>query len=255
MLFFKWLDKIAFLNIKVWDFSVNSLLRSYGIAFLFRVALRHPVKTITGIRKYQNLTSKNVLTDSASLKKQSGKKHITDKKSITGVGFCLKPVEPLCISGRANHSCKFFESDLYLQNGNVPLCCRNCLIKKIGLWVLSSKSSFYIMTSAKDILYDMIIPSVKSEKFSKGLFCICKFSFEPFKIALSIAGIEAGLFSFESGDCRDYKTWLKADIGIKNEQTELSMKDIKLIEEKLSMAKEGNNYKFKKVENIFYAYD
>lgn len=255
MLFFKWLDKKSFLNIKIWDFSVNSLFRDYGRAFLYRIVLKHPVKTITGIRKYQKLNSKKFISGKISSDKQPVEMHVINSKSIIGVGFCLKPLDPLCISGRANHNCKYFESDLYLQKDKEPLCCKSCIIKKIGLWALSSGSSFYVMTSAMDILYDMIVPSIKSEKFSNGLFCICKFSFEPLKIAFLIAGIESNLFPFVSGDCREYKTWLKADIGIKNEQTVMNMRDINLIKNKLSMSEEGLNKKFIKEGNIFYPYD
>ena len=255
MIFFKCLDKIRFLNIRVWDFSMNSLVRNYGIEFISRVIIKHPVKTITGIKKYQKFNKTKELSDTILVNPKHSEKCIGKHKSITGAGFCLKPLNPECISGRANHNCGFFEYNLHLQKNTEPLCCKGCMIKKIGLLALYAKSSFYIMTSANDILYDIIQPSVETGKYLKGLFCMCKYSFEPFKIALLISGIEACLYSFESGDCRDYKTWLKADTGIKDEQTTLSNTFIKSVENILSLTSSDRNIKFKKVGNIFYPYD
>ncbi len=255
MIFFKFLDKIRFLNIRVWDFSIQSLVRNYGIEFISRVIIKHPVKTISGIKKYQKLTKTEELSDKIMINPQHSGKCTGKNKSITGAGFCLKPLKPECISGRANHDCKFLEQNLHLQKNNEPLCCRDCMIKKTGLMALYGKSSFYIMTSAKDILYDIIQPAVDKGKYLRGLFYMCKYSFEPFKIALLISGIEACLFSFETGDCKDYKTWLRADIGIKDEQTTLGNTFISSIENILSLTSSNRNIKFKKVGNIFYPYD
>ncbi len=255
MIFFKCLDKIRFLNIRVWDFSINSLVRDYGVAFISRVIIRHPFKTITGIKNYQKLNKTKESTYKILINPQHPEKCIDNHKSITGAGFCLKPLKPECISGRANHNCIYFENNLYLQKNTKPLCCRDCMIKKIGLIALYAKSSFYIMTSAKDILYDIIQPAVKTGKYLKGLFCMCKYSFEPFKIALLISGIEGCLCSFETGDCKDYKTWHRADIGIKDEQTTLSNTFIRSVENILSLTSSNRNIKFKKVGNIFYPYD
>jgi hypothetical protein len=256
MIFFKWLDKISFLNIRIWDFSVNSLVRNYGIAFISRVIIRHPFKTIAGIRKYQQLNKNEELSDKIILvNPQYPEICINKNKSIIGAGFCLKPLKPECISGRANHDCKFFEYNLHLQKDKLPLCCKDCMIKKIGLMALNAKSNFYIMTSAKDILYDIIQPAVERGKYLKGLFCMCKYSFEPFKIALLISGIKGCLYSFETGDCKDYKTWHRADIGIKDEQTTLSNTFIRSAENSLSLNSSNRNIKFKKTGNIFYSYD
>jgi hypothetical protein len=255
MIFFKFLDKIRFLNIRLWDFSLNSLVRNYGMAFIYRVIVRHPLKTIAGIRKYQKLNKTGESSGKILVEPNHPEKCIDDNKSITGVGFCLKPVSPECISGRANHDCRFFEHNLHLRRNAEPLCCRDCMIKKTGLLSLRTGSSFYIMTSAKDILYDIILPSLETDKYLKGLFCMCKYSFEPFKTALLISGIEACMFSFESGDCRDYKTWLRADKGIKNEQTILSNKFTRSLEKNLSLTSATRNTKFKKAGNIFYPYD
>ncbi|UCH13103.1 MAG: hypothetical protein JSV22_08285 [Bacteroidales bacterium] len=251
MIFFKWLDKIRFLNIRVWDFSLKSLIRYYGIAFIFQIILKHPVKTITGIKKYQKLTKNKKSAGRILVNPLQAEKCTDQYKSVTGAGFCLKPLKPECISGRANHDCRYFENHFYLRDNTEPLCCKDCMIKKIGLMALSAKSSFYIMTSAKDILFDIIQPSVRSEKFQKGLFYMCNYSFEPFKIALSISGIDACLYSFDAGDCKDYKSWLRADIGIKNEQTTLHKTVKRSIESNLSVSSTFGNTIFKKAGNIF----
>ena len=111
------------------------------------------------------------------------------------------------------------------------------------------------MTSAKDILLDMLLPSIKEDAFPHGLFVICRYSFEPFRIALAIAGIEGRLLPFESGDCRDYETWLLADDGIKEERTTVTAEDGRALEELLlrSAAKGSASTEFLKNGNIFYS--
>ena len=126
MFFFKFLDKIRFLNIRVWDFSINSLIRNYGIAFIYRVIIKHPVKTITGIKKYQKINKTKELSDKIMINPQHSEKCIGKDKSITGVGFCLKPLKPECISGRANHDCKFFEHNLHLKKK-----CRTIVLQRL----------------------------------------------------------------------------------------------------------------------------
>jgi hypothetical protein len=255
MVFFKLLDKTGFLNIRVWDFSIKSLVRNYGMAFISGIIIRHPFRTITGIKKYQILNKTGEFAGKILVEPEHPGKCIDKHKSVTGAGFCLKPLDPGCISGRANHDCIFFENNLHLKKNHEPLCCRECMIKKIGLMALYKRSSFYIMTSAKDILYDIFQPSVETGKYSKGLFFMCKYSFEPFKIALLISGIQACLYPFETGDCKDYKAWLKADTGIKDEQTTLSNTFNRIIDSILSVTSSKSNIKFKKTGNIFYPYD
>ena len=136
---------------------------------------------------------------------------------MVGLGFCLKPIDPGCLSGRPNHNCLYFEEGLYLNSQAPPECCRRCFIRKAGLLAFQSGCPLYIMTSAQDILEDFLLPSIRHNIYSKAL--LCPYSIEPFRIALTICGLEAEMFPFVEGDCRDYKTWREADKGIKNERT------------------------------------
>ncbi len=66
---------------------------------------------------------------------------------------------------------------------------------------------------------------------------ICRYSYEPIKFAISICGIRTFLFSYLEGDCKDYPTWLKADKGIKLEQTRIHSDYLKQISK---IIKSGN---------------
>jgi hypothetical protein len=141
------------------------------------------------------------------------------KRTIVGVGFCLKPTDPPCPSGRSNHDCQYFEAPPQLLDNDIPEPCRQCAIREIGEKALRSGSAFYIMTSARDILFDVFIPALNKDHFSTGLFALCRYSFEPFAVGLLASGIQGRLFPYKSGDCADYRTWLQADRGIKDDQT------------------------------------
>jgi hypothetical protein len=84
---------------------------------------------------------------------------------------------------------------------------------------LRAGSAFYVMTSARDILDDVYLPALDDRRFPTGLFVLCRYSFQPFAAGLLASGIHARLLPLESGDCRDYRTWLLADRGIKDERT------------------------------------
>lgn len=216
MKFFEWLDSIQFLQMRTWDFSFRSLLREYGRDFIQKVMLRHPIQTARGILHYRRLQSGKISQEQPEfhLRQNRG-------KSVVGVGFCLKPLTPPCASGRGNHNCVYFEQNLFLTPNAIPLCCELCTIKEIGVLSLAAGHAFYIMTSARDILYDLLLPSLEKKHFSEGIFALCRYSFDPFQIALCIAGVQGKLFPYEKNDCQDYPTWLLADVGIKEKQTEI----------------------------------
>jgi hypothetical protein len=134
-----------------------------------------------------------------------------------GLGFCLKPLAPACPSGRANHRCQLLESG---GKGGTAAC-RGCRIGELGAKALAGGSTVYIMTSARDMLEDVLLPALEQGRFRRALLTMCRYSFEPIGLAMAICGMEATLIPFAEGDCRDYATWREADLGRKPEQTAL----------------------------------
>ena len=196
-------------------FSLQSLFRAYGWKFIYRVALPHPLKTLEALWALRRLEVAGDVMD-VSVNGMSSP-DIKGPHALVGVGFCLKPIS--CPSGRFNHDCGCLES---AGLACVTADCAECEIRKQAEGALKTGRSFYIMTSAQDILYDVLLPSLEGGRFTSGIFLICRYSFHPFAMGLMIAGIRGRLIAFSSGDCRDYRTWVQADIGIKEEQTVFS---------------------------------
>jgi len=117
---------------------------------------------------------------------------------------------------------------------------------------LKAGAAFYIMTSAKDVLLDVFTPAINEGRFSSGLFMLCRYSLRPFAVGLLASGIRGWLLPFERGDCMDYKTWLLADRGVKDEQTSISEQNRGIIRELLgNVTKEPDSLKkFKRQGNI-----
>jgi hypothetical protein len=250
----KQLARAPYINLPLWDFYLHSLFKEYGGAFLFRVAAPHPIKTLKGIKMYSQSNGRNSSIASMVSTKTIKPQWKGGKGSVVGIGFCVKPMEPSCISGRANHDCAYFENHLHLSQDPKHEPCQDCLVREIGMMALTSKSDFYIMTSAKDILYDLFLPSLNSNTYGRALLCLCQYSFEPFKIALFISGINALLFPFEKGDCTDYRTWRQADKGIKDTQTKLWDIDHERIKALLQSSRQQMTHavKYTKPGNIFH---
>lgn len=247
---FSWLDHWRFLDIRLWNFGVRSVLRAYGAAFLWNVILRHPVKTFRGIRHYRQFIQrghyqKELYSNIGSPNWAGG------RKSIVGVGFCLKPLDPPCRSGRFNHDCYYFEKNLSCDQA--PPGCAECKIRQYGLQAMQKGACFYIMTSAKDILHDLFLPALRHRKYRRGVFALCRFSFDPFVLPLMMAEMEFALVPFASGDCRDYGTWLKADVGIKEDQTAIANQHQTTLQRLLSPADEENHpaHFYHKYGNVF----
>ena len=199
----------------MWTFCLRSLARQYGWRFVRGVALRHPVRTLRAFQQVSRLDVSGV-----SVEVTGGGPHALDRPlSIVGAGFCLKPTNPPCPSGRANHDCGFLERLAGNDAAGVPAPCRPCAIRDIGVRALRAGAAFYVMTSARDILDDVFVPAMTRGTFTTGLFVLCRYSFQPFAVGLLASGISGRLFPLASGDCRDYRTWLLADRGIKAEQT------------------------------------
>jgi len=119
---------------------------------------------------------------------------------------------------------------------------------------LKRGAAFYIMTSAKEILFDVFTPALDEGRFSSGLFVLCRYSLRPFAVGLLASGIQGRLFPFERGDCQDYRTWLQADRGIKEEQTGISEPNRRTIRALLvNAAKEPPPHtQFERRGNILY---
>ena len=201
----------------IW-FSVRSLFTRYGWAFIRYIALPHPFRTIRAFSRARRITkeksgSVSVVGGSAALPHRGGE--------IVGAGFCLKPAENRCPSKSDLHGCRYLETCRFQSETKRPAVCANCYIASIGAAALQDGRAFYVMTSARDILFDVFKPALEKGTFRHGIFMLCRYSFKPFATGMLAAGIDGKLAAFCDGDCRDYKTWLKADNGIKKEQTVL----------------------------------
>jgi len=233
------------------EFCSHSLLREYGWQFIRQIAMPHPVKTARAVIRSGALGFSG---DMAAISSEALGRSLEGASSIVGVGFCLKPMNPPCPSGRPNHDCHYLEHLLHSKASDIPACCRQCTIREIGLMTLKTGAAFYIMTSARDILFDVFKPALDDGRFSSGLFMLCRYSMRPFAVGLLASGIRGYLFPFERGDCQDYKTWLQADRGIKEEQTEINEQNQRTIRELLgNAAKETSpDTQFERQGNVFY---
>jgi len=164
-------------------FCLHSLLREYGWLFFRRIGLRHPLRTARAMR------AAGALDDSG------------DALDVPAAG----PARPFGGPGAL-----------------VGAPCRACAIREFGRLALRAGAAFYVMTSAKDILLDVFAPAVNAGVFRAGLFALCRYSFKPFAPGLLAGGVQAQLWPFETGDCRDYPTWLRADRGDKPDRTEIA---------------------------------
>ena len=201
----------------MWMFCLRSLVREYGWLFIRRVAARHPWRTLKALREAGRIDA----AERGVVEVGGGTPKIRPDgpPSIVGAGFCLKPVDPPCPSGRFNHDCVCLERLAGADGAAVPAPCQSCAIREIGTRALLAGSAFYVMTSARDILNDVYVPALEDRRFPTGIFVLCRYSFKPFAFGLLASGMSAKLLPLDHGDCRDYRTWLLADRGVKDEQT------------------------------------
>ncbi len=244
-------------SLSLWSFCLRSVFKEYGTTFLGKVVASHPIKTLKGIHRHSQFCIKNPSSCHVLHSRNSELRWPGGKGSVVGIGFCAKPLEPGCVSGRANHDCYYFEHHPHLRKDTMPNSCQKCLVREIGSLALAVKSDFYIMTSAKDILSDLFLPALNLHTYSTALLGLCQYSFEPFKIAPFISGIDAFLFPFAAGDCEDYRTWRRADKGIKDTQTHLKDHDLETITALLgqSRQKSQTEQRYIKTGNIFQVND
>jgi hypothetical protein len=108
------------------------------------------------------------------------------------------------------------------QAGRLPLPCRGCDIRAIGVAALQAGAAVYIMTSAIDIARHLFIPTLNTDRFRYGLFLQCAYSIPAMILPLLICRIQSLLVSYGEGDCQDYAQFLLADEGTKGERTALN---------------------------------
>jgi len=235
----------------MWKFYLNSLFREYGWQFFRRVALPHPLKTTRAVISSGALDFSGDMT---AVPPEGPGPGLSGARSIVGIGFCLKPMDPPCPSGRPNHDCHYLEHLLPSGASDIPASCRQCAIREIGIMTLRTGAAFYIMTSARDILLDVFVPALDDGRFSSGLFVLCRYSLRPFALGLLASGMRGWLFPFESGDCQDYRTWLLADRGIKEEQTVIDGPNQKKIKGLLESASKESSpaTQFERRGNVLY---
>ena len=217
----------------MWKFCLHSLFREYGWQFFGRIALPHPVKTAKAVVASGALDYAGGQTEVGT---EGSARPFGGARSIVGVGFCLKPLDPPCPSGRFNHDCQYLETLPHSETADLPAACRSCAIREIGTLSLRAGAAVYVMTSAKDILLDVFAPALDERRFTAGIFALCRYSLRPFAVGLLAGGVRGWMFPFEKGDCRDYKTWIQADRGTKEERTEINPPNRSAIREQLRAA-------------------
>jgi len=201
----------------MWVFCLRSLVREYGWLFIRRVAARHPWRTMKALRAAGRIDAAERLV--VEVGGGTSDFRAGGPPSIVGAGFCLKSMDPPCPSGRFNHDCVWLERLAGADGADVPVPCRSCAIREIGAQALRAGSAFYVMTSARDILDYIYVPALQGRRFTTGLFVLCRYSFKPFAVGAVASGMSATMLPLDEGDCRDYRTWLLADQGVKDEQT------------------------------------
>ena len=222
---FKRLDAERFLGFQVWGFSLKSLSREYGRAFLRKVVLRHPWRTLKGTFEYRRFLKRGRREGGITYLFWEREEDLFDQATpgesvLVGLGFCQKPFE--CPSRRPNHTCLYL-STLDLDQGEEwphPIC-RECKVAIVGKKALAAGANMHIMTSALDIAHDLMIPAIEEGRFKKVILSLCPFSVQAITLPLLICGIRGYLIEYSSGNCRDYQEWLLADRGIKEEMTTL----------------------------------
>ena len=226
------LDQRCFLGFSIWEFSFRSLPRLYGRIFVRDIALRHPLRTLTGLLAYRrfarhprqegDVTHLYAGTE-ADLRDEIGE---ADGGFLVALGFCQKPAGAPgvgCPAGRFNHECHALARDdvLEVQTQSLPIACRDCDVRTIGTAALRAGAAVYIMTSAADIARHLFIPTLEDGRFRHGLFLQCPYSVPAMILPLLICRIRSLLVGYAEGDCRDYAQFLLADEGVKDERTHL----------------------------------
>ncbi len=255
------LDRKSFLNFHIWEFSCHSFFKEYARLFFYKAMLSHPKRTLLGLKNYHRFikSQENLFPQYQKFLGVPEEGAVIEKIKhpktgpLIGMGFCLKPYDTedrtsSCPEGRANHDC------LYLEKGQTENICSNCTIFKISKKCLRAGGSVYIMTSAEDIANDLLLPQIKRGLFSTAILLLCPYSVQAILPSLFICGIEAFLMAYDSGYCQDFKSWRRADLGVKEEVTDLSKDSWEKLLDLLgrSSVLESPYHSFRRDGNIFY---
>jgi hypothetical protein len=228
------LDDVNALGFGIWEFAFNSLVRKYGWAFIFRIALPHPVRTLKALARYRYFfpRDRGVLADkpvfNTTLEAFQKGMVKNRKKTLVAMGFCQRPIGTpehpyICSSPRFSHDCSYYADD---RNN---AACTLCDIKKIVDRVKKIDCHFYIMTSAMDIAGDILLPTLRKAKYRQAVFFICPYSIKPIVLPLLICDIDFLIIPFSSGSCMNYEDFIKADKGDKREQTSVREEHMELV--------------------------
>lgn len=258
------MDASAFLGFRGWDFSFRSMRERYGLTFLGQVALRHPWQTLRGLLKYRRLADQHMGQHGTTRMFEGSdvefERRLCEAKTglLVAVGFCQKPLAPVCPARRPNHDCVYLdELDLETEGRQVHPACEGCDIRTLGTLALRAGSCMHIMTSALDIARDVMIPSVDHGRFQNVIMCLCPYSVRVIALPLTICGLEGYLVGYESGACANWGQWLLADRGTKHEMTMLGSTTHALVVSVLELiaharAMEGPSYaSFRREGNIY----
>jgi hypothetical protein len=227
------LDQRRFLGFPIWEFSFRSLPRLYGRIFVRDIALRHPLRTLTGFLAYRRFARRERregdVTHLYAGTETDLREEIVEADGgfLVALGFCQKPAGGPgagCPAGRFNHECHLLARDdvLEVQAQSLPVACRDCDVRAIGAAALRAGAIVYIMTSAADIARHLFIPTLEDGRFRHGLFLQCPYSIPAMILPLLICRIRSLLVGYGEGDCRDYGQFLLADGGVKDERTHLN---------------------------------
>ena len=217
------LDACRFLGLDVWEFSARSVRLPYGRLFLTAVVLRHPYRTLAGLHAYRHRVLPARLADVAAVHVDSRADFLAglaDAGWVVGMGFCEKPMDPPCPSGRFNHRCRLLEEPALPA---LPAPCGECRIREIAHHALAAGAALYIMTSAEDIARDLLLMSMRKAQMAGAVLSVCPYSVPPLSLAMAICGMRGWVLPYARGDCRDFAAWLRADRGVKDERTSPSI--------------------------------
>ncbi|MCR4408022.1 MAG: hypothetical protein NUW24_14075 [Anaerolineae bacterium] len=233
------LDRRKFLGFPIWEFSYHSFFRQYGHFFLREIALRHPLRTLAGLWAYRQVMRNDGLVTRLCAGDEEAFLQWTCSESrgnacqgdglLVALSFCQKPLPGSgvsrggCPAGRFNHECAVLgRPDPFVPEERLPLSCRTCDVRAFGLAALRAGAAVYIMTSALDIGWDILVPLIDRHRFRQGIFFLCPYSMPAFILPLCIGRMEALFVPYDAGDCRNYSQFIRADVGQKSERTQLS---------------------------------